>query len=403
MTRTPPASIEAEESLLGSVLLSSDAVRVAAEGLVAADFYKPEHARIFQAILILHENASAVDVVTVAIELERQGHLAEIGGKAALARIQADTPASANAPHYAAVIAETATLRRSIALAGEIADAGYDGDLGLVQKILTDSEARLGATLGLVEPGDELLVLLEGARAHPAPDWVIPGCLARGERLMVTGEEGLGKSTLLRQMAVQIACGVHPFDLTAAPRRLCLHVDMENTREQSEEEYAQIATDAVRHKYEPGWLFVKRRATGLDLTSRGDVQWLEAVIAHHQPDVVLIGPLYKMMRGTDRRSIHSEESAAEAANALDTLRVRYGFALIIEAHSPHLAPGAKKRDPRPIGASLWLRWPEFGYGLISFEKGAKLERWRLDRIRKRRWPTRLERGKAWPWVVPDAL
>ena len=125
--RVPPHNIEAEESLLGAMLLSRDAISMSTESRVsAADFYKPAHGHVFEAIMALHGKGEPADPVSVAEELRRVGLLEPIGGKAILLRMQARTPASANAGHYAQIVSELAVLRRLIAVGGDIAEMGYE-------------------------------------------------------------------------------------------------------------------------------------------------------------------------------------------------------------------------------------------------------------------------------------
>jgi replicative DNA helicase len=125
--RVPPHNLEAEESLLGAMLLSRDAITAAVEARVdASDFYRPAHTHIFEAVMALYGQGEPVDPVTVAEELRRAELLDVLGGKATLLRIQAGTPASANAGHYAGIVGELALLRRLIAVAGDIAEMGYE-------------------------------------------------------------------------------------------------------------------------------------------------------------------------------------------------------------------------------------------------------------------------------------
>ena len=124
--RTPPSNLQAEESLLGAMLLSKDAIAVASEGLTAADFYKPAHGHIFDAITALHGAGEPADPVTVSEELKRAGLLDAVGGAATLVTLQANTPAVSNAARYAKIIEELALLRRLIGVAGEIAEMSYD-------------------------------------------------------------------------------------------------------------------------------------------------------------------------------------------------------------------------------------------------------------------------------------
>lgn len=125
--RIPPHNLEAEESLLGAMLLSRDAITSAVEARVdVSNFYKPAHGHVFEAVMSLYGQGEPVDLVTVAEELRRAELLDGIGGKATLLRIQAATPASANAGHYAKIVNEHALLRRLIRVGGEIAEMGYD-------------------------------------------------------------------------------------------------------------------------------------------------------------------------------------------------------------------------------------------------------------------------------------
>jgi replicative DNA helicase len=125
--RVPPHNLEAEESLLGAMLLSRDAISAATEARVEnGDFYKPAHGHIHEAIMSLYGHGEPVDPVTVSDELRRVDLLDALGGRQTLLRLQAATPASANASHYAKIVSELALLRRLIAVAGDIAEMGYD-------------------------------------------------------------------------------------------------------------------------------------------------------------------------------------------------------------------------------------------------------------------------------------
>jgi replicative DNA helicase len=128
-TRLPPHNLEAEESLIGAMMLSREAINAAIEAHVEEDdFYKPAHGTIYRAALALHTRGDAVDPVTVAEELRRAAQLDQLGGRQTLLRIQAATPASANAAHYAQIVADLAMLRRLIATAGEIQEMAYSTD-----------------------------------------------------------------------------------------------------------------------------------------------------------------------------------------------------------------------------------------------------------------------------------
>lgn len=124
--RIPPHNLQAEAALLGATLLSRDAIAAAAEtGLTADEFYKPAHGHIYQAVTALDRRAAAVDPVTVADELTRAGLLDTVGGLAALATLQSDTPATTSASRYARIVREMAQLRRLAGAAAEIAEVAY--------------------------------------------------------------------------------------------------------------------------------------------------------------------------------------------------------------------------------------------------------------------------------------
>jgi len=141
--RVPPHNLEAEESLLGAMLLSRDAISAATEARVeTTDFYKPAHGHIYDAVMALYSVGEPVDPVTVADELRRADLLDLVGGRTALLRLQADTPASANASHYAKIVNELALLRRLIGVASDIAEMGYD-DSAEVAETLDRAESMV--------------------------------------------------------------------------------------------------------------------------------------------------------------------------------------------------------------------------------------------------------------------
>ncbi len=124
--RVPPNNASAEESLLGAMLLSRDAIAAAVEVVSADDFYRPAHGHIFDAVCSLYSAGEPADPVTVAEELSRAGLLDAIGGPATLISLQAHTPATSSASKYARIVEELALLRRLIGVANEVAELAYD-------------------------------------------------------------------------------------------------------------------------------------------------------------------------------------------------------------------------------------------------------------------------------------
>ncbi len=124
--RVPPHNLNAEESLLGALLLSRDVVDLVGElGIDVDHFYKPSHQHIYAAIRGLIATGQPVDAVTVADELRRNGLLDEIGGPQTLLELQNATPAISNASRYAKIVQDTAMLRKLISVASDIAEIAY--------------------------------------------------------------------------------------------------------------------------------------------------------------------------------------------------------------------------------------------------------------------------------------
>jgi replicative DNA helicase len=124
--RVPPHNVEAEESVLGSMLLSKDAIAEVLELLREDDFYRPAHRTVFRSILELYGHGDAVDAVTVQEELRRSGALADIGGAPFLHTLVASVPTAANAAYYARIVKEAGVLRRLIDVGTQIVQLGFE-------------------------------------------------------------------------------------------------------------------------------------------------------------------------------------------------------------------------------------------------------------------------------------
>lgn len=140
--RVPPHNLDAEESLLGAMLLSRTAIDVASESMSPDFFYKPAHGHIYDAIVSLSAKGEPVDPVTVAEELRRAGLLDAIGGSGTLLSLQAATPATSSASRYAKIVEEHALLRAMIGVGGEISELGYSLPDD-VTKALDDAESMM--------------------------------------------------------------------------------------------------------------------------------------------------------------------------------------------------------------------------------------------------------------------
>lgn len=155
----------------------------------------------------------------------------------------------------------------------------------------------------------------------------------------------------------------------------------------------------------PDNLSILARPGGIDIRKRQDRTLLHRVCEQVQPDLICIGPLYKIHRPDQRED--DESAAVRCQQILDDLRVRFDCALILEHHAPK--GNANSRQLVPFGSSAWLRWPEFGWKLIPHNvqhgkdhpegKSLRLGTFRGDRVPIDK-PTRFDRGgpgHPWPW------
>jgi replicative DNA helicase len=224
--RVPPHNLEAEESLIGAMLLSRDAITAAVEAHVeTSDFYKPAHGHIYEAIQSLHGQGEPADPVTVAEELRRAELLDMIGGRQTLLQLQANTPASANAGHYARIVNELALLRRLIGVAGDIAEMGYDETDDVTETLdraeaLVFEVAERRVSDSMVGIRDALQDTLDELEARYGDDSELIGMptgydeidkklhgLQRSNLVILAARPGMGKTSLALGLAKNVATG----------------------------------------------------------------------------------------------------------------------------------------------------------------------------------------------------
>ena len=144
IAKIPPQNIEAEQSILGSLLIDKDAIIKVADILTADDFYRQDHGEIFQAILKLFEKRKPIDVLTLTDELEKLKKLKEVGGASYITTLVNSVPTSAHVTTYATIVHQKATLRRLISAASRIAEFGFD-EVADLETILDKAESTLFA------------------------------------------------------------------------------------------------------------------------------------------------------------------------------------------------------------------------------------------------------------------
>lgn len=353
-----------------------------------------------------------IDPVAIAPDVDAWDPTANRTGKStaqALMELQNDCSwVSSHAPRYAAHVAQAAARRQAHAIAAELADDMVDPAedpwmaLERVQSHLSSVPVPRGLRPAQAMTFDEF-----AASTTLTQDWIIPQLLGRRERLMVVAGEGTGKSTLLRQLGIAVAHGIHPFTGEAIADRNVLVVDAENTPEQiarkaaAQMEHARRLGGPMRHRERLRFL---ARQAGFDLGLRADRDLLIEEAMHAQAELVVIGPLYKLF--TPSPSDPSDVAAKRVTQAIDTLISEVRCAVVIEHHAPF--GEGRDRVMRPFGSTIWQRWPDTGIGLAADDQPGwyRVTRFREDRD-ARAWPRRLwrapdDRGTA-PWWTDEQI
>ena len=156
--RLPPQDVHAEQSVIGGMLLSKDAIADCVEGLKGVDFYRPAHELIYDAILDLYSRGEPADAITVSDELTKRGNLVRVGGQAYLHQLISSVPTAANAGYYAQIVAERAVLRRLVDAGTKIVQMGYGQGGGDVADIVNAAQAEIYAVADK-RGGDDYAVL----------------------------------------------------------------------------------------------------------------------------------------------------------------------------------------------------------------------------------------------------
>ena len=386
----------AEHYVIGACLLSADAVRFADAIVSPADFYRPQLGDAFAVMAEMRNAGDPIEPYTVAVRLKERGTLGM--DTMDLFRFMEATPSAHTVEFYAKQVREE-SVKRALRAAGQklMQQASVDGVPP--SKTLSDAMEDLrGIRDNTPSQGITSKKLSEILAVEEDHDWVVPGLFERGDRMIITGFEGFGKSTWIRQMAIQFAAGINPITMDHIEPLRVQVVDVENTEGQWRKEVRGMT--AVAKKYgtaDPENLDLACHGR-IDLTKDAALGAVHRLLDQNRPDILFIGPIYKMVPN----GINNDDDAAPLITALDSLRDR-GVVLVMEGHSPK-GNGQNVRDLSPRGSAALMGWPEFGFGLGPESDGsdaASIQRWRGDRTRGTDWPKRLERGGPFPWTADN--
>jgi replicative DNA helicase len=202
----PPQNLDAEESVLGAMMLSPGAIGAVSEILDAADFYRESHSKAYRAALALYARGEPVDAITLVDELEQRGELEDAGGRSRVHELAALVPASANAGHYARIVREMATLRGLIRAGGEVSKLGWE---------------RLGEPADLVDRAEQIVFELSQSRVSTEfthIEALLKESFERITALYEAGEEITGVPTGFRDID-RLTSGFQPGNLVIVAAR----------------------------------------------------------------------------------------------------------------------------------------------------------------------------------------
>ncbi|MBE0417319.1 MAG: replicative DNA helicase [Coriobacteriia bacterium] len=341
--RVPPHNVEAEQALLGSMFLSSEAVEVGIAAVTREDFYRPSHQKIFDAIYHLYSRSVPIDQVSVADRLESVNTLEQIGGKAYLLDITGVVPTAANAARYAEIVRRTSMLRDLIAAANQIVSLGYEAPDDM-QEVVEEAERTLFQVTNkrvaskfqgmeeLLEVSfkqlEELFERQEHISGVPTGfedlDKLLAG-MHRGDLIILAARPSVGKTALALNIAVNAAKAGAPvalFSLEMAAEQLIQRVLCSEARINSQD----VRTGHIK---EADWSSIHRAMGQLaDLEFYVDdtpsISILEVrAKARRQlrdkPDGLIIVDYLQLMQPQNRRSENRQTEIAEISRGLKIL------------------------------------------------------------------------------------
>ena len=384
-----------EENVIGCCLLGVGGIRAAAETLDPKDFASPHLEDIFRVMVRMAKEGAPIDPFTVEARAIADG----VRGlkPTYLYTLMSGSSSAASAGYYADMVKDQSIRRQLHTVGAKYQQSAANPEVPTAKTLadmLTDLKAIRDGSISTDLHALTLQEILD--LPESADDWIVPRLLQRKERLIITGWEGLGKTTWIRQMSICMAAGINPVTLDHTEPVRVLVVDVENTYQQWRDETRNITKHARKlGTVDPSTNMRVHCGGRMDVRKDRDLGLVHRLVDEHEPDVLFIGPIYKLVPN----AIQNDDDAAPLITALDSLRDR-GLALVMEAHATKAAREGGSLAPR--GSNALTGWPEFGFGLAPAGEGADIQRWRGDRSRNRDWPKHLYRGgTSFPWMADN--
>jgi replicative DNA helicase len=392
---TTPTEPGSEFYAVSSMLQSPHAITKGLTHLSADDFDFPLPALVFATIATMVERGIPVDRDSV--EQNCRAALSRLGGPVALHNLHtyADTPE--NIDYHIDILRETSGRRQALAASQRFTQMVAEGIP------VTECATEMRTALDLIRtaaitdvPSRSVTVDAWLAVEDVSETWVVPKLIAPTDVFLLLSQPGHGKSTLLRQVALCVAAGVHPFD---PDRRIepcaTMLVDLENAARDVKSEMCPLV-DRLRQigDWDPERARILPMPEGLNIRTPQGADLLEREIEKYRPAVVCLGPIYK---AAPKLGDDWDTSAEQAREFFDRMRAAYGTAFMLEHHMSKQTQYDREAGS-PYGSTVWERWPSFGRVLrpIDGKYFELTQPFRHDRA-PREIPAGLYRGGLLPW------
>lgn len=373
-TRIPPHDIQAEQSVLGGMMISADAIVDVLALVSAADFYRPAHQMIYEAICSLVDQAEPVDIISVNAELVRRGQSVSTGGSLYLTECTGQIPTAANAGYYARIVSEHALLRRLIEVGTRAVQLGFAGKgeaLDTVDQMQGQMMALTeGASVEAGTRGEDLMAkVFDGAQARasrgPGTLIGIPSGFADldaltsgflpGQLIIIGARPALGKSTLALDMARAAMFNGHPTVVFS------LEMGEEELGQRLVSAVGQLPLHTIKDSSmmtEPDWEQMREAGMKISrapLVIHDNVMRLSAIRAevrrlHRSDGVRLVVVDYLQLVDTDGKKENRTQEVGEISRSLKLLAKELGITII--ALSQMNRGPEQRQDKRPMLSEL---------------------------------------------------
>lgn len=344
LRKVPPQNLEAEESVLGGILLDPDALDRVIEVMSAADFYRDAHRTIFETMLALSERGEPIDLITLSDALKARGQLPQVGGATFLAELGDKVPSAANVAHYARIVRDKAVLRSLIRVSGEIVGRCYDSQddieqfLDEAERLIYDvSEQRIRPAFFKV--GDMIMDTIKTVEQLYERKEMVTGVptgfldldqktagLQPADLVIIASRPSMGKTAfalnIAQYVALQTNATVGVFSLEMAKeqlvmRLLCAEARVDNAKVRAgylaERDFPRLAMAAGRLAEAPIFIDDTPGLNVLELRAKA-----RRLKREHDLGVVIVDYL-QLMRGLDQKQENRVQELAEISRGLKAL------------------------------------------------------------------------------------